>query len=202
MALGAMRGVPERPAGLTYIPELLDATGHDALVSAVDGLDYYEVRMRDQVARRTVRHFGYRYAYETYELVPTDPLPDELRNVRERCAQAADIAPDDLAQTLVTRYPPGATIGWHRDAPMFGPAVVGVSLLSACVMRFQRRVGGERRVYQQLLEPASGYVLAGAARATWQHSIPAVSELRYSITFRTLRRRSGRPPSAGSTNSA
>jgi alkylated DNA repair dioxygenase AlkB len=119
-------------------------------------------------------------------------LPDELLDVRERCAQAAGIAPDDLAQTLVTRYPPGATIGWHRDAPMFGPVVVGVSLLSACVMRFQRRAGDERRVYQQLLEPASGYVLAGAARATWQHSIPAVTDLRYSITFRTLRGRSQR----------
>lgn len=25
-----------------------------------------------------------------------------------------------LAQVLVSRYPEGAGIGWHRDAPMFG----------------------------------------------------------------------------------
>jgi len=31
----------------------------------------------------------------------------------------------------VTRYPPGAAIGWQRDAPMFGPTVVGVSLGAA-----------------------------------------------------------------------
>jgi alkylated DNA repair dioxygenase AlkB len=28
----------------------------------------------------------------------------------------------------------------------------------------------------------------GAARWRWQHSIPATRELRYSITFRTLRK--------------
>ena len=187
MTPGAMRGVPERPDGLAYAADLLDSAEHDSLVDYVATLDFAEVRMRGQVARRTVRHFGHRYGYESWDLVPGDELPVELLDVRQRCARLAGVAADELAQTLVTKYPPGATIGWHRDAPMFGPAVVGVSLLSSCVMRFQRRAGEERRVYQLLLEPASGYVLAGPARSAWQHSIPAVDELRYSITFRTLR---------------
>jgi alkylated DNA repair dioxygenase AlkB len=34
----------------------------------------------------------------------------------------------------VQRYPPGATIGWHRDAPAF-ETVIGVSLASACRLR-------------------------------------------------------------------
>jgi alkylated DNA repair dioxygenase AlkB len=42
-------------------------------------------------------------------------------------------------------------------------------------------------VWEVLLEPRSGYVLAGKARTSWQHSIPPTKELRYSITFRTLR---------------
>lgn len=182
-----MRGVTERPDGLAYQAELLDDAAHAELVDVVAALEFGEVRMRGQVARRTVRHFGYRYGYESWDLVPGDELPVALHDVRDRCARLAGVPPDDLAQTLVTKYPPGATIGWHRDAPMFGPVVVGVSLLSTCVMRFQRRAGEERRVYQLLLEPASGYVLAGPARSAWQHSIPAVDELRYSITFRTLR---------------
>jgi alkylated DNA repair dioxygenase AlkB len=70
---------------------------------------------------------------------------------------------------------------------MFGPVIIGVSLLSPCVMRFQRRVSDERHVYEQELAPRSVYVLGGAARSAWQHSIPAVADLRYSITFRTLR---------------
>ena len=143
--------------------------------------------MRGQVARRTVRHYGFDYGYESWELMPSDPLPSYLEPVRERCAGWAGLPADDLAQTLVTRYPPGATIGWHRDAMVFGGVVVGVSLGGACVMRFQRRVGEERRVYELELAPRSAYVLSGAARMAWQHSIPAVPQLRYSITFRTLR---------------
>jgi alkylated DNA repair dioxygenase AlkB len=96
------------------------------------------------------------------------------------------VDPDGLAQILVTRYPPGAPIGWHRDAPMFG-LVVGVSLGSASRMRFQRGKGEERRTWELELAPRSAYVLAGQARWTWQHSVPPVKKLRYSVTFRTLR---------------
>ena len=34
----------------------------------------------------------------------------------------AGLDPDEFAQILISRYPPGSTIGWHRDAPMFGPS--------------------------------------------------------------------------------
>ena len=88
---------------------------------------------------------------------------------------------------LVQRYPPGSTIGWHRDAPAFG-TVVGVSLGGSSRLRFQRGKGDARRVWEVELEPRSGYVLGGAARSSWEHSIPPTKELRYSITFRTLRR--------------
>lgn len=96
--------------------------------------------------------------------------------------------PEDLAQVLVTRYPAGAGIGWHRDAPMFGSRIAGVSLRAPCRMRFQRTLRGERSVAAVRLAPRSAYVLSGKARWSWQHSIPATKDLRYSVTFRTLRR--------------
>ncbi|HEX2771507.1 MAG TPA: alpha-ketoglutarate-dependent dioxygenase AlkB [Micromonosporaceae bacterium] len=182
-----MRGVWERPAGLAYRPDLLHAGEERDLLTALGDLALQEVRMHGQVARRTVHPFGFDYAYDSWRLAPTDPLPAWLWDLRERCADLAGLPADELAQTLITRYPPGATIGWHRDAPIFGPVVVGVSLRSACVMRFQRRVGDERRVYEQELASRSAYVLGGAARAVWQHSIPPVPDLRWSITFRTVR---------------
>jgi alkylated DNA repair protein (DNA oxidative demethylase) len=49
-------------------------------------------------------------------------------------------------------------------------------------------VRGEREVAAVELAPRSAYVLAGAARWSWQHSIPATKWPRYSVTFRTLRR--------------
>ncbi|MFG3710343.1 alpha-ketoglutarate-dependent dioxygenase AlkB [Micromonospora sp. NPDC047730] len=88
--------------------------------------------------------------------------------------------------SAATRYPPGSVIGWHRDAPAFGPTVVGLSLGAACRLRFQRGTGDDRRVYEVELAPRSAYVLAGAARTSWQHSIPPVPALRHSVTFRQL----------------
>ena len=158
------------------------------LLEFLETLDFHEITMRGQTARRTVRHFGFDYDYDSYgKLLAGDPLPEELVWVRDRCAELGDLQPEALAQTLVSRYPPGAPIGWHRDAPMFGAKVVGVSLLSGSRMRFQRKVGDVRQVYEQELPPRSAYVLAGESRSEWQHSIPPVKELRYSITFRTLR---------------
>lgn len=185
----AMRGVPERPGGLVYRPQLLSTDEETALLDVVRGLNYEAVVMRGQAARRTVRHYGHAYAFESWELVPTDPVPDFLGDCLRRCAELAGVDAAAFEQALVTRYPPGATIGWHRDAWSFGPVVAGVSLGSDCVMRFQRRAaGGERRVFEQPLERRSAYVLAGAARRVWQHSIPAVEQERYSVTFRTLAR--------------
>ena len=180
--------VAERPEGLAYRPDFVDEEEERCLVAALETWEFEEVRMHGQAARRTVVHFGYRYGYESWQLVPTDPLPATLEWLRDRAAALAGVEPVEIAETLVTRYPPGAGIGWHRDAPRFGPAVVGVSLLSSCSLRFQRRSTDERRVFALELEPRSAYVLAGAARWSWQHSIPTTTDLRYSVTFRTLAR--------------
>ncbi len=182
------RSVVERPDGLVYEPEFVSEEEERELLAFMDEVDFREVVMRGQTARRTVRHYGFDYGYESWQLEPADPLPDDLLPVRDRCAALAGLEPDALAQTLVSRYPPGAGIGWHRDAPMFGAKVVGVSLGSVCRMRFQRKAGDERRTFDLELEPRSAYVLAGPARSAWQHSIPATKALRYSITFRTLRK--------------
>jgi alkylated DNA repair protein (DNA oxidative demethylase) len=182
-----MTASEELPEGLSYVPDFITAGEERQLLGELEALDYRTVEMRGHMARRTVRHFGLDYAYESGELQPTDPLPDWMAWLRERCAELIERDPGDLAQILVSRYPEGAGIGWHRDAPMFGSRIVGVSLNAACRMRFQRTVQGVRSTAAIELAPRSAYVLAGKARWSWQHSIPATQALRYSITFRTLR---------------
>src|SRR5919202_4401508 len=113
-------------------------------------------------------------------------IPPWLLPVRETAAELASVEPDALVEALVQRYPEGAQIGWHRDAPMFG-TVVGVSLLAPARMRFRRGPAGGRSTFELELEPRSGYVLAGEARTKWQHHVPPTKALRYSITFRTVR---------------
>lgn len=151
-----MRGVHERPAGLTYQPELVDDDEERSLLAALEALDFRAVRMHGQIARRTVRHFGFDYDYGSFQLTETEALPVALHWVRERCAALAGLSPEALAQALVTRYPPDSVIGWHRDAPAFGPTVVGLSLGSACLLRFQRGSGQDRRVYELELAPVRG----------------------------------------------
>jgi alkylated DNA repair protein (DNA oxidative demethylase) len=142
-----MRGVVEQPAGLRYEPDLLTADQERDLLTAVTAYDFEQVVMHGQAAKRTVCHFGVGYEYDSARTASGRPLPTELVGLRTACAVLADVDPERLVEALVTRYPPGASIGWHRDAPVFGATVVGVSLLSACTMRFQRRTGGERRVF-------------------------------------------------------
>ena len=145
--------------------------------------------MHGVVAKRTARHYGVDYDYERRGLIEdAEPLPAWLGDVRTSAAALAGVEPDELAEALVQRYPEGAQIGWHRDAPMFG-TVVGVSLLAPVRMRFRREAGGQRYAWELELEPRSGYVLGGPARTAWQHHVPPAKSLRYSITFRTLRRR-------------
>ena len=186
MAAGRVPTVREEPAGLAYVPNLVTEVEESELVAAFEAAHFEEVRMRGQAALRTVLHFGHRYEYEGWKLVPADPLPSTFTWLRERAGALAGVDPDDFDETLVTRYPRGAGIGWHRDAPLFGPRVVGVSLLAPCRMRFQRRTAELRRVHELDLAPRSAYVLGGAARWSWQHSIPAMGDLRYSVTFRTV----------------
>jgi alkylated DNA repair dioxygenase AlkB len=176
------------PEGLNYIEDFLTTDEERDLLAAIEDVDFRTLSMRGQVAKRTVRHYGLDYDYESGDLVPADPLPGALVAVRDRAAALISRAPEDLVQILVSRYPEGAGIGWHRDAPMFGSRIVGVSLGGTSRMRFQRTIKGERETAAVDLAPRSAYVLSGKARWSWQHSIPATKELRYSITFRTLKR--------------
>jgi alkylated DNA repair dioxygenase AlkB len=81
---------------------------------------------------------------------------------------------------------PGAAIGWHRDKPVFED-VIALSFLARCTLRLRRghEEGWNRRSIELL--PRSAYLLRGPARRDWEHSIPPVGELRFSVTFRTLR---------------
>ena len=174
------------PEGLLYQTEFLSADEQRALLDTIQSLEFHDVRMHGVVARRRVIQYGWKYSFDGARLSEGPALPAFLLPFRDRAAAFASVDPEALSEALITEYQPGAPIGWHRDAPGFG-IVVGISLLSACRFRFRR--GPERgsaRV-SLILDPGSAYVLSGPARSEWQHSIPEVDALRYSITFRTLR---------------
>jgi alkylated DNA repair protein (DNA oxidative demethylase) len=180
------RAPVEQPDGIVLQPEVITPAEESALLKRFETLRWDPIVIRGQAARRTARHFGLGYDYESRAPRPGEPIPDWIEPPRRAAAELAGVAAGDLVEVLVQRYPAGSTIGWHRDAPAFG-IVAGISLLGRSRLRFQRGKHERRRVWEVELEPRSGYVLAGGARWSWEHSIPPTKELRYSITFRTLR---------------
>ena len=174
--------------GLIFREAFITPDEELTLLDRIRTLEFHEMKMRGVVARRRVIHYGVKYSFETFKASPGPPVPDFLEPLRARAAALAEVAPADLAEALVTEYSPGASIGWHKDANPFG-IVIGISLLSPSRFRFRR---GKVRAWETAevpLPPRSAYVLTGPARSEWEHSIPAVKALRYSVTFRTLRSR-------------
>jgi DNA oxidative demethylase len=176
------------PEGFEYHSDWITAEEEHRLLMHIEALRFSDVRMHGVIAKRKVVHFGWDYGYDSWTISPADPIPQWLLPLRGRAADAMGVREEAIQEVLVTCYPPGAGIGWHRDAPMFGPAVLGLSLAGSCRMRFQRTVGGSRHTAEAVIRPRSSYLLTGAARFAWQHSIPSTKELRYSITFRTVKK--------------
>ena len=184
------------PEGLVYEPEFLSPATERELIDAIAQLPFARVEMRGAVARRRTVHFGWTYGYESRTSEPGAPMPAFLLEVRERAADWAGLDAKELAEALVTEYTAGAPIGWHRDAPMFGE-IIGLSLGAPCRMKFRpyvspKDLGGTSRparktTHQLELQPRSAYLMRGVVRRDYEHSIPPVEDLRYSITFRTLR---------------
>jgi alkylated DNA repair dioxygenase AlkB len=97
--------------------------------------------------------------------------------------------PDVFKEVLATEYPVGSVINWHRDAPPF-ELIAGISLATDCTFRLRPYDKTKRSRANTLsfpVERRSLYIMQGAARSEWEHSINPVKEKRYSVTLRTLR---------------
>ena len=174
------------PLGFRYRLDFLNPDEERDLVARFEDLPFQPFKFGPYYGKRRVVSYGFRYDYDDRSLQRADDIPPFLVGVLERAASFAELAPKEIVQSSVVEYTPGTPIGWHRDKPHFGD-VIGVSLLSACTFRFRRKAPGGWDRYSLTAEPRSVYLMRGPARTEWEHSIPEVSELRYSITFRTLR---------------
>ena len=183
------------PKGFVYRPEFISSEEEQELVKAIEELALGQVKMRGVASKRRVAHFGRTYGFETFKLGAAPAIPDFLLFLRDRAGELARCDPVLFAEALISEYPAGAGIGWHRDAPPFD-IIVGISLLAECTMKFRpwpvlakAAAAAQKRnkPIARVLEPRSAYILQGDARTKWQHHIPPMSRLRYSITFRTLR---------------
>lgn len=179
----------EWPEGFLYRAEFLSEREEREILLTIRTLEFGAYDFRGYIAKRRVVAYGGGYESGTRRMAIASPsLPDFLLSIRERAAAVAGMDADEIAQALVTEYSAGTPIGWHRDSPQF-ETIIGISLASPCRLRL-KPYQGEGKIISVLLEPRSIYVMSGPARWNFQHSIPPVTELRYSITFRSLKKRS------------
>ena len=177
---------PDLPEGMVYRPELMGEAEEKHLAERMAELPFAPFQFHGFEGNRRTISYGWHYAFDGSGLHEAVPIPDWLLPIRERAAAFAGLAPDALEHVLLIEYAPGAGIGWHRDRSAFGD-VIGISLLARARLRFRRKSGSGWERLNVVAEPRSAYLLRGPARSEWEHSIPAMEALRYSITFRTLR---------------
>lgn len=182
---------PRFPPGLIYQPGFISLAKERELLASIQQLPLREAQYRQYTARRRTLSFGAGYDFEAQRATPAPPLPAFLQPLRERAAAWIGVQPEAVIQALIAEYRPGAPLGWHRDVPDY-EIIVGVSLAAATRVKLRRypwNPAEKGDIVTLLAEPRSAYVLRDAARWQWQHSVPPVKELRYSITLRTARAR-------------
>ena len=174
------------PPGFAAREEFISADEEAGLLASVGTLVFQPFQFHGWEGKRETVSFGWRYDFSGARLHAAPPIPDFLLPLRERAARFAGLDAARLEQALVIRYDVGAGIGWHRDRPVFD-RVVGISLLSPCVLRFRRRAGGAFQRFSLDAAPRSAYLLTGEVRHEWEHGIAPMAVRRYSITFRSRR---------------
>jgi alkylated DNA repair dioxygenase AlkB len=187
MSLFGAPDTTELPAGMSYAEELIDAVEERSLVEFIATLPLKPFEFSGGFrGHRLVTSFGSHYDYAAQRVAKSPDIPVALFPLRDKVAAFSGLSASTLQQVLITQYPPGAGIGWHRDRPHYDD-VIGVSLLAPCNFRLRLTTGQRWRRVSLTLVPRSAYLLSGKARSEWEHSISPLDALRYSITFRSLR---------------
>lgn len=185
--LALFTGPSAEPEGLRYAADFVSPETEQELIRHIAALPLQPFQFGQYEGKRRVASFGFSYDYTLRRLREAEPIPDWLApTIRE--VEAFGGPETLIRQVLCTEYDVGVGIGWHRDKPHFD-RIFGLSLGSACKFRFRRSAGEKWQRFTLDAAPRSLYMMSGASRQAWEHSIPAVEAPRYSITFRTMAER-------------
>jgi alkylated DNA repair dioxygenase AlkB len=177
------------PAGFMQREEFITPADEATLLEQVGRLPLKESVYRQWTAKRRTLSFGGQYDFTHQELHPAAPMPEFLHPLRAQLAQWAGIDAASFTHASIAEYRRGTQLGWHRDVPDF-EVIAGASLHGMARMRFRpypATTGWARAAFAIDLKPRSAYIIRDTARWRWQHAISPTKELRYSVTFRTLR---------------
>ncbi|MBV9961124.1 MAG: alpha-ketoglutarate-dependent dioxygenase AlkB [Parafilimonas sp.] len=177
------------PEGFTYYHDFLSEEEETKLVGEISKLDLQNMHYRGYTANRKTASFGYDYNFENNSLNKGKEIPSSFNWLIKKTANFINVNMNRFAEMLVTEYPPGAVINWHRDVPQFD-LVAGISLLADCTFKlrpYDKAKQTRSSVISFPVQRRSLYAMMGSVRWNWQHSIAPVPQTRYSITLRTFK---------------
>jgi alkylated DNA repair dioxygenase AlkB len=179
---------PVLPQGFNYYPNFITTDEEAQLVKVIERFDLQTMKFHEYEAKRKVISFGQGWSFTEQKLKQGNPIPNEFDFLVDKIVLQLSISKKSIAQFLITEYPVGSVINWHRDAPPFD-IIAGVSLVSDCnfKLRPQEKEKQTRSATISLpVQKRSLYTMHGPAKSEWQHSTAPVNKIRYSLTFRTL----------------
>jgi alkylated DNA repair dioxygenase AlkB len=179
---------PKLPGGFTYVPDFINFEEEKNLIHEISRIPLRTFLFQGYEAKRKVASFGYHYSFDKRTVSKGAEIPREFEWLIERVSNRSG-GKKIFSALLITEYPVGSVINWHRDAPPF-ETIAGVSLLSDCVFRFRphdKNLQGRKSIISLNATRRSLYVMEGDSRSQWEHSILPVTATRYSITLRTLK---------------
>ena len=180
---------PVWPPGFSYFENFISKEEEDRLLGYIQGIELHSFQFQGYEGKRRTASFGFDYSFEKGTLSKGENIPPVFNFLIEKVADKISLAKESFVELLVTEYPEGSVINWHRDAPPFG-LIVGISLLSDCNLRlrpYEKTAQKKSSIISLPVKRRSLYIMDGPSRTDWQHSIAPVKDKRYSITLRTLK---------------
>jgi alkylated DNA repair dioxygenase AlkB len=180
---------PVFPEGFAYHPNFINEAEEQKLLQLIAKTELHNFFFQGYEAKRKVASFGYDWSFEKRTLSKGKEIPVEFDFLIQRLSDHLSIPKTSFAELLVTQYPVGSVINWHRDAPPFD-IIAGISLFSDCIFKLRPHDKAKQKrntVISIPVKKRSLYIIQGIARSEWEHSIVAVKDVRYSVTMRTLK---------------
>lgn len=180
---------PVFPGGFSYFPDFITVEEEAFLIEKISAIPLKPFVFHGFSALRKTASYGFDYSFSSGKLSESQPIPSAFQPIIARVAAVLQVPSSGIAELLLTEYPPGSVINWHRDAPPFG-VIAGISLQSDCTFRLRPndpKMQGRKAIVSFTAKRRSLYIIAGESRSEWQHSIAPVTHTRYSITLRTLK---------------
>ena len=149
--------VGRRPDGFRLVPRFIAADEQAAIEHWIQSNFAWDTRRQGMLPPS--------------EQYPHDgPIPPWAEVLSERMV-ALGIFRSRPDHVLLRRYERGAGVEPHIDREMYGPVIAGLTLGSSRMFHLTRP--HRRSRLEAFLLPGDLYVMTGAARYRWRHSIPA-----------------------------